>query len=118
MQSKINACVLVRKVVCSLEKSGDFHAVQGSDGRGVSTQVLVLVFICILAFVTAMQEQDISFAKQKIDKTKQKQTNKQIMDVKADDRGEYHKKKENRTYQRVLLCVCVCLSFTKDRQKD
>ena len=70
-----------------------------------------------------MQEQHITFAKQK-----QKQTNKQIINVKADDRGEYHKKKENRTLPEssfvraracvyVCVCTCVCLSFPKDRQK-
>ena len=69
-------------------------------------------FICIIAFVTAMQEQHITSAKQK-----QKQTNKQIINVKADDRGEFNKRKKAEHYQRVLLCVCVCLSFPKDRQK-
>ena len=44
------------------------------------------ILFCIKAFVTAMQEQHITFAKQK-----QKQTNKQIINVKADDRGEYSK---------------------------
>ena len=61
-----------------------------------------------------MQDQHITFAKQK-----QKQTNKQIINVKADDRGEYHKKKENRTLpESSFVRVCVCLSFPKDRQKD
>ena len=60
-----------------------------------------------------MQEQHITSAKQK-----QKQTNKQIINVKADGRGEYNKKKENRTLPEFFCaCVCVCLSFPKDRQK-
>ena len=67
-----------------------------------------LVFICIIAFVTAMQEQHITFAKQK-----QKQTNKQIINVKADDRGEYHKKKENRILPESSF-VRVCVSFVSE----
>ena len=75
-----------------------------------------------------MQEQHITSAKQK-----QKQTNKQIINVKADDIGEYNKKKENRTLPessfvrvcvfrfrkidrkpendrgKMSLCVCVCV---------
>ena len=66
------------------------------------------ILFCITAFVTAMQEQhmatyDITFAKQK-----QKLTNEQIINVKADDRGEYHKKKENRTLpESSFVRVCV-----------
>ena len=62
------------------------------------------VFICIITFVIAMQEQHITFAKQKL----KKKTNKQIINVKADNKGEYHKKKEIRTSTERSF---VCLSF-------
>ena len=71
-----------------------------------------MVFISITAFVTATQEQHITFAKEK-----PKQTNKQIIKVKADDRGEYHKNKENKTLAESSF-VRACLSFPKDGQKD
>ena len=42
-----------------------------------------------------------------------------MINVKADNRGEYHKKKENRTLpESSFVRVCVCLLFTKDRQKE
>ena len=56
-----------------------------------------------------MQGQRITFAKQK-----QKQTNKQIINVKADDRGEYHKKERNRTLPESSF-VRVCVSFVSER---
>ena len=50
--------------------------------------------------------------------TKQKQTNKQMINIKADVRGEYHKNQRIPNIQRELFCVCVCILFTKDRQKE
>ena len=63
-----------------------------------------------------MQEQHITSAKQK-----QKQTNKQIINVKADDRGEYNKKKENSTLPEssfVRVCVCVFRFRKIDRKPE
>ena len=76
-----------------------------NDGFGIRYSV----FICITAFVTAMQEQHTTFAKQKNDKTKQ--TNKQIKNVKSKQttRENSTKRKKTEHYQRVLLCVCVCV---------
>ena len=55
-----------------------------------------------------MQEQHITSAKQK-----QKQTNKQIINVKADDRGEYNKKERKQDITREFFCACE--SFVSER---
>ena len=91
-----------------------FHVSQLSGVLVTSRKVFGILFNIA---VTAMQEQHITFAIQK-----QKQTNKQIINVKADDRGEYHKKKENRTFlpesSFVRVCVCVFRFRKIDRKTE
>ena len=59
-----------------------------------------------------------NFRKTKIDKRKQKQTIKQIINVKADDGGEYHKKKVNRTLPESSFArVCVFCLRKIDRKR-